>query len=65
MKVIIIAFVILFTIDRIWTNYIKYNIKANIKYHAEGNLLYSLIVIAEWILGVIIIVKIILKLLGE
>ena len=65
MKVIIIAFVILFTIDRIWTNYIKYNIKANIKYNAEGNLLYSLIVIAEWILGVIIIVKIILKLLGE
>lgn len=65
MKVLLIIFAIIFIIVRLWKNYISNNLIANIKYQKNGSFSLGLIIISEYILGAIIIIKIILKLVGE
>ena len=62
MKILLIVFAIIFIVVRLWTNYIKNDLVANIKYNLKGNIIFSLLVISEYILGAIIIIKVILKL---
>ena len=62
MLILLIIFAILFFIDKLWTNYLKSDLIARMKFQINGgNLLLSLIVISKWILGTIIVIKIILK----
>lgn len=65
MKILLIIFAVIFIIIRLWKNYIANNLIANIKYQENGSLFLGLLVISEYILGAIIIIKIILKLVGE
>lgn len=63
MKIILIIFAIIFIIVKFWKNYLENDLKANIKYHIKGgNFVLSLLVISEYILGAMIIIKIILRL---
>lgn len=62
MLILLIIFAILFFIDKLWTNYLKSDLIAGMKFQINGgNLLLSLIVISKWILGTVIVIKIILK----
>ena len=54
-------FVINFIIIKLWTNYIKNDLKASLKYVANGNFVLGLINLIEYILGGIIVVKLLLK----
>ena len=59
MLILLIIFAILFFIEKLWTNYLKNDLIAGMKFQINGgNLLLSLIVISKWILGTIIIIKI-------
>ena len=63
MKILLIIFAIIHIIIKIWASYIENDTLANLKFHAEGgNLILGLLVISRYILGAIIIIKIILKL---
>lgn len=62
MLILLIIFAILFFIEKLWTNYLKSDLNARVMFQLNGgSLLLSLIVISKWILGTIIIIKIILK----
>ena len=62
MTVILIIFVIIFIIIKLWRNYLENDLLANIKFHAKGgNWILGLLTICEYILGAIIFVKILLK----
>ena len=62
MKILLIIFAIIFIILRFWKSYLENNYIAYMKIRAQGNIVLSLLVISEYILGAIIIIKIILKL---
>ncbi len=65
MLILLILFAILFFIDKLWTNYLKNDLIAGMKFQINGgNLLLSLIIFSKWILGTIIVIKIILKLMN-
>jgi uncharacterized membrane protein len=66
MKIVLIIFAIIFIIVKFWSNYLKNDLQANIRFHIKGgSLILGLLVITEYILGAIIIIKIILKIVGE
>ena len=65
MKVLLIIYAIIFIITKIWANYIKNDLRANVKYQFNGSLGLSLLTLSKYVLGSIIVIKIILKLLGE
>jgi len=61
---IVIAFVIISIILKLWKNYLCNDIQANIKYHIKGgSFTLAILTIFEYILGAIILVKIILKII--
>lgn len=62
MKILLIIFAIIFIILRFWKNYLENDYIAYMKFRVKGNIILSLLVISEYILGAIIIIKIILKL---
>lgn len=65
MKVLLIIYAIIFIVVKFWGNYISNDLKANIKYNLNGgNFILGLLTISEYILGAIIIIKIVLKLLN-
>lgn len=61
MKILIIIFVINFIVIKLWSNYIKNDLKTRLKYIANGNFALGLITLIEYILGGIIAVKLLLK----
>lgn len=66
MKTLLIIFAIIFTIVRLWTNYLKNDLQANIKFQIKGGSpILGILAISEYILGAIIIIKIILKIVGD
>ena len=60
MKILLIIFAIIFIIIKLLKNYITNDLIANIKYQQNGSFDLGLLVIGEYILGAIIIIKIIL-----
>ena len=62
MKILLIIFAIIFIVLRFWKNYLENDYIAYMKFRLKGNIVLSLLVISEYILGAIIIIKIILKL---
>ena len=64
MKILLITFAIIFALDRLFTNGIKNETNIITKYELvkKFGLFLSILTISEYILGSIIIIKIILKL---
>lgn len=63
MKILLIIFATLFVIDRLWINYLRNNITENLKLRIKGgSLVLGLIEFSEMIVGIIIVIKIILRL---
>lgn len=63
MKALLIIFAIIFIIVKFWSNYLKNDLKANIQFHIKGgSFMLGLLIISEYVIGVIIIIKIILRL---
>ena len=60
MKILLIIFAIIFIIIKLWKNYIANDLIANIKYQKNGSFGLGLLIIGEYILGEVIIIKIIL-----
>lgn len=66
MKILLIIFAIIFIILKLLKNYLENNLQANIKYHIKGGSpCIGILVISEYILGAVIIIKIIMKIVGE
>ena len=66
MKILLIIFAIIFIVVRLWKNYLENDLQANIKFHIKGgNPILGVLAISEYILGSIIIIKIILKIVGD
>ena len=61
MKILIVVFIINFIIIKLWSNYIKNDLKASLKYIANGNFVLGLMTLIEYVLGGIIAVKLLLK----
>lgn len=63
MKILLIIFAIIFIVVKFWKNYLENDLKANIKFHIKGgSFILGLLVISQYVLGAIIIIKIILRL---
>ncbi len=66
MIVLLILFAVIVGITELYKRYISNNLIALAKYKANnGSLLLGILVITEYVLGAIIIIKIILKIMGE
>ena len=64
MLILLILFAIMFISTRLYTNYLRNNMKARVKYQLNGSLFLGLLMIGQYIIGSIIIIKIILKLMN-
>lgn len=65
MKILLIVFVILFIIIKIWTAHIKNDVEASFKFIINGgSYLLGILVLSEYVIGGIIFIKIILKIMG-
>jgi len=63
MKVLLIIFAIIFIIVKFWSNYLENDLQANIRFHIKGgSFILGLLIISKYVIGAIIIIKIILRL---
>ena len=65
MLILLILFAIIYLIVKLWKNYLNNNLLANMKMRIKGrSVVLGLLIIAEYIIGAIIIIRIILKLMN-
>ena len=61
MLILLIIFAIMLIATRLYTNYLRNNMKARVNYQLNGSIFLGLLMIGQYIIGAIIIIKIILK----
>jgi hypothetical protein len=61
MRIILLIFVSLYVIQLLWDIHLENNIMAKVKHKASGGYLYKMLKLAEYIVGVMLVVEAILE----
>lgn len=61
MRILLLIFVSLYVIQLLWDKHLENDIMAKVKQKASGGYLYKMLKLAEYILGVVLVVGVILR----
>lgn len=61
MRILLLIFVSLYVITLLWDMYLEGDIMAKVKQKASGGYLYKLLKLAEYIVGIVLVIEAILE----
>lgn len=61
MRILLLIFVSLYVITLLWDMYLEGDIMAKVKQKASGGYLYKMLKLAEYIVGIVLVVEVILE----
>lgn len=61
MRILLLIFVSLYVIQLLWDKHLENDIMAKVKQKASGGYLYKLLKLAEYIVGIVLIIEAILE----
>ena len=61
MRILLLIFVSLYVITLLWDMYLEGNIMAKVKQKASGGYLYKMLKLAEYVVGIVLVIGVILE----